>query len=100
MVRAAHARVRIARAHRGWTCEECENVPLTLEQKAAVVAEVNAVAASAHSAVAAEYRGMTVTQMTELRKNARKAGVYLRVVKNTLAGRRSQALISSASRRA
>jgi len=87
MVRAAHAQARIARANRGWTCEECENVPLTQEQKAAVVAEVNAVAASAHSAVAAEYRGMTVTQMTELRKNARKAGVYLRVVKNTLAGR-------------
>ena len=62
-------------------------MPLTLEQKAAVVAEVNAVAATAHSAVAAEYRGMTVTQMTELRRNARKAGVYLRVVKNTLAGR-------------
>jgi large subunit ribosomal protein L10 len=62
-------------------------VPLTLEQKQAVVTEVNAVAAKAHSAVAAEYRGITVTQMTELRKNARSSGVYLRVVKNTLAGR-------------
>jgi large subunit ribosomal protein L10 len=62
-------------------------VPLTLEQKEAVVAEVNAVAAAAHSAVAAEYRGLTVSQMTELRKNARSSGVYLRVVKNTLASR-------------
>jgi large subunit ribosomal protein L10 len=62
-------------------------VPLTLEQKEAVVTEVNAVAASAHSAVAAEYRGMTVPELTELRRNARAAGVYLRVVKNTLATR-------------
>ena len=62
-------------------------MPLTVEQKQAVVSEVNAVAATAHSVVAAEYRGITVTQMTELRKNARKAGVYLRVVKNTLASR-------------
>lgn len=60
---------------------------LTQEQKEAVVTEVNAVAASAHSAVAAEYRGMTVSEMTELRKNARASGVYLRVVKNTLANR-------------
>ena len=62
-------------------------MPLTLEQKEAVVTEVNAVAASAHAAVAAEYRGMTVTELTELRRNARASGVYLRVVKNTLAGR-------------
>jgi large subunit ribosomal protein L10 len=60
-------------------------VPLTLQQKEAVVAEVNAVATGAHSAVAAEYRGLTVSQMTELRKTARNSGVYLRVVKNTLA---------------
>ena len=62
-------------------------MPLTLEQKQAVVTEVNTVAATAHSAVAAEYRGITVTQMTELRRNARRSGVYLRVVKNTLASR-------------
>ncbi|ROR34815.1 50S ribosomal protein L10 [Inmirania thermothiophila] len=60
---------------------------LNLEQKKAVVAEVAQVAASAHSAVAAEYRGLTVAQMTELRRKAREAGVYLRVVKNTLARR-------------
>jgi len=60
---------------------------LTLENKQALVAEVNAVAQVAHSVVAAEYRGLTVTQMTSLRAEARKAGVFLRVVKNTLARR-------------
>ena len=60
---------------------------LTLAQKQAVVAEVAEVAASAHSAVAAEYAGLTVAQMTELRKAAREAGVYLRVVRNNLAKR-------------
>jgi len=62
-------------------------VALRLEDKKAVVAEVSEVAASAHSAVAAEYRGLTVSQMTELRAKARESGVYLRVVKNTLARR-------------
>lgn len=62
-------------------------MPLTREAKEAVVAEVNSVAASAQSAVAAEYRGLTVAQMTELRTQARNADVYLRVVKNTLARR-------------
>ncbi len=60
---------------------------LRLEDKKALVAEVAQVAASAHSAVAAEYRGLTVSEMTELRKQARESGVYLRVVKNTLARR-------------
>ena len=58
---------------------------LKLEDKKALVAEVNAVAVKAQSVVAAEYRGITVTQMTDLRAKARKSGVYLRVVKNTLA---------------
>jgi len=58
---------------------------LNLEDKKALVAEVAEVAAKAHSVVAAEYRGLTVTQMTELRAKARKSGVYVRVVKNTLA---------------
>jgi len=62
-------------------------VPLNYEQKKAVVAEVSEVAGSAYSAVAAEYSGLTVEQMTELRVKAREAGVYLRVVKNTLARR-------------
>jgi large subunit ribosomal protein L10 len=55
--------------------------------KKAVVEEVAGYAAKAHSAVAAEYRGLTVTELTELRKTARETGVYLRVVKNTLARR-------------
>lgn len=60
---------------------------LTKEQKEAIVAEVAIVARSAQSAIAAEYRGITVEQMTKLRHDARKAGVYVRVVKNTLARR-------------
>ncbi len=60
---------------------------LTLDQKKAVVAEVAEVAGSAMSAVAAEYRGITVEAMTDLRAKARQEGVYVRVVKNTLARR-------------
>jgi large subunit ribosomal protein L10 len=58
---------------------------LNIESKKALVAEVAAVAANAQSVVAAEYRGLTVGKMTELRAKARAAGVYMRVVKNTLA---------------
>jgi large subunit ribosomal protein L10 len=58
---------------------------LNLEDKKALVAEMAEVAAKAQSVVAAEYRGLTVGQMTELRGKARQAGVYMRVVKNTLA---------------
>jgi len=60
-------------------------MPLNLEDKKALVAEVSEVAATAISVVAAEYRGLTVVQMTELRAKARAQGVYMRVVKNTLA---------------
>ena len=60
---------------------------LTLEAKKAIVDEVNSIAAEAPSAIAAEYIGLTVTEMTELRKAAREAGVYLKVVRNTLAKR-------------
>jgi large subunit ribosomal protein L10 len=63
---------------------------LTLDQKKAVVEEVAKMAASAHSAIAAEYRGLTVGEMTELRAKARNEGVYLRVVKNNLARRAVQ----------
>jgi large subunit ribosomal protein L10 len=62
-------------------------VALNLEDKKALVAEVSAVASRALSAVAAEYRGLTVSQLTELRSKARAAGVYVRVVKNSLARR-------------
>jgi large subunit ribosomal protein L10 len=58
---------------------------LNLEGKKALVAEVSEVAATAQSLVAAEYRGLTVSQMTDLRSKARAEGVYMRVVKNTLA---------------
>lgn len=60
---------------------------LSLAQKEKIVAEVAEVAKTAHSAIGAEYRGLTVTQLTKLRVEARKAGVYVRVVKNTLARR-------------
>lgn len=60
---------------------------LNLDQKKSIVAEVAAVAAKAHSAVAAEYRGLSVVAMTALRSEGRKTGVYVRVVKNTLARR-------------
>ena len=58
---------------------------LRLDDKKAMVAEVAGIAAKAQSVVAAEYRGLTVSQMTSLRSKARSSGVYLRVVKNTLA---------------
>ena len=62
-------------------------MPLNFEQKQAVVAEIAEVAGSAYSAIASEYRGLTVGEMTELRAKARESGVYIRVVKNTLARR-------------
>ena len=60
---------------------------LTLAGKKAVVKEVAEVASRAISAVVADYRGLTVNQMTQLRADARKAKVYLRVVRNTLTRR-------------
>lgn len=55
-----------------------------LEGKKQIVSEVNQAATSALSAVLADYRGVTVADLTELRKNARENNVYLRVVRNTL----------------
>jgi len=60
---------------------------LSLEQKKAVVAEISAQVAKAQAIVVAEYRGLGVGNMTDLRREARKSGVYLRVLKNTLARR-------------
>jgi large subunit ribosomal protein L10 len=60
---------------------------LKMEAKQDVVAEVHSVAATAQSAIAAEYSGLTVAEMTALRVAARNSGVYLKVVKNTLARR-------------
>ena len=60
---------------------------LTIEQKKAVVADVAETANSALAAVAAEYCGLTVEDMTDLRVKAREGGVYLKVAKNTLVRR-------------
>ena len=60
---------------------------LKLEDKKAIVDEVAEVARNAVSLIAAEYSGITVSQMTQLRKTARESGVYMRVVRNTLARR-------------
>ena len=60
---------------------------LRLADKQAIVAEVNEAATNALSAVVSDYRGLTVDQMTEMRAKARESGVYLRVVRNTLAKR-------------
>jgi large subunit ribosomal protein L10 len=62
-------------------------MPLNLASKKELVAELANVAAKAHSLVAAEYAGLTVGQLTELRKKARESGVYLKVIKNTLVRR-------------
>jgi len=63
---------------------------LNLQEKQAVVAEVSAQVAQSQTIVVAEYRGVPVVQLTELRADARKSGVYLRVLKNTLARRAVQ----------
>lgn len=59
-------------------------VAIKLEDKKAIVAEVNEAAQGALSAVVADARGVSVAAMTGLRKDAREAGVYVRVVRNTL----------------
>ncbi|GAB1233513.1 50S ribosomal protein L10 [Ferrigenium sp. UT5] len=63
---------------------------LNLQEKQAVVAEVSAQVAQAQTIVLAEYRGIEVGDITKLRANARQSGVYLRVLKNTLARRAVQ----------
>ena len=67
------------------TVQEAVSVSLTLEQKRAIVSEVAGVAANAPNAIAAEYAGLNVAELTRLRKSARAAGIYLKVVRNTLA---------------
>ena len=62
-------------------------VPLNLEEKKAIVAEVAEVASTALSAAVADYRGLTVAELTALRVKARDLGVYIRIVRNTLACR-------------
>ena len=60
---------------------------LSIEAKKAIVSEIASVAAEAPSAIAAEYIGLTVAEMTELRKTAREAGIFMKIVRNTLAKR-------------
>lgn len=60
---------------------------LNLESKKAIVAEVSAQVANAQTIVVAEYRGIEVGDLTQLRSRARQSGVYLRVLRNTLARR-------------
>jgi len=67
-----------------------EDLSLNLQQKQAVVAEVGAQVAEAQTIVLAEYRGIEVAEITKLRANARNAGVYFHVLKNTLARRAVQ----------
>ena len=57
---------------------------LKIGEKKVVVQEIAEIASTAQSAVAAEYRGLTVQQLSSLRSNARELGVYVRVVKNNL----------------
>ena len=63
---------------------------LSLEQKQATVSEVQARLQGAQTVIVAEYRGLNVERVTQLRAKARNAGVYLRVLKNTLARRAVQ----------
>ena len=58
---------------------------LNIGEKKDVVKEISEIASTAQSAVAAEYRGLTVKELSSLRSNARELGVYVRVVKNSLA---------------
>tara|TARA_Y100001936_G_scaffold20381_1_gene17488 strand:+ start:619 stop:1146 length:528 start_codon:yes stop_codon:yes gene_type:complete len=58
---------------------------LNISEKKDVVKEVSEIASSAQSAVAAEYRGLSVQELSELRNNARNLGVYVKVIKNSLA---------------
>ncbi|HJT61818.1 MAG TPA: 50S ribosomal protein L10 [Burkholderiales bacterium] len=60
---------------------------LSLEQKQAMVSEVAAKLQGAQTVIVAEYRGLNVERVTQLRSKARQSGVYLRVLKNTLARR-------------
>jgi large subunit ribosomal protein L10 len=63
---------------------------LSLEQKQAMVSEVSGQLKGAQAVIVAEYRGLNVELITQLRSNARKSGLYLRVLKNTLARRAVQ----------
>ena len=69
------------------TSEWSQTMGLNRQDKAAVIEEVSGIVANAGSIVIAEYRGLSVQAVTQLRANARKEGVQLRVLKNTLVRR-------------
>ena len=73
---------------------------LNLNDKKAVVAEVSAKVATAQTIVVAEYRGIQVAHLTQLRAKARAQGVYLRVLKNTLARRSVEGALTRYNSRA
>lgn len=85
MVAVLNYRVR---AGAFWKLEE--NLSLNLQEKQAVVAEVSAQVALAQTIVLSEFRGISVADITQLRANARKSGVYFHVLKNSLARRAVQ----------
>ena len=62
-------------------------MPLRIEDKQSVVQELNAIANSSIAGAIADFSGLNVTEITELRTKARESGVYLKVVKNTLSKR-------------
>jgi len=62
-------------------------MPLRIEDKQRLVQELNAIASSSIAGAIADYSGLNVTEITELRTKARESGVYLKVVKNTLSKR-------------
>lgn len=70
-----------------YVCKKELTLSLNIDDKKAVVAEVSAQVATAQTVVVAEYRGIEVADLTVLRAKAREQGVYLRVLKNTLARR-------------
>ena len=81
-----HCRITKPELNTILTDGEC-TLSLNLEEKKAVVAEISAQVAKAQAIIIAEYRGLGVGHMTQLRAKARQSGIYFRVLKNSLARR-------------
>ena len=80
-------KVRVERPKLNSDFKKVNSVALGLAAKKEIVAEINEVASRALSVAVAEYRGMEVRELTDLRNKAREQGVYLKVIRNTLAKR-------------